>query len=470
MANTIKLGYSNTSGQTPDTLAGGEVAINTSNRKVWVGNGTGNTLVFNHTDYAPASANASQTYVNSRGFLTAVSGMSYFNNYSHPTGAGNNHIPSGGTTNQFLKWSSSGVATWAYDNTGVFSITAGYGLGGGTINGVGTITHSIATGFSHIPPYGSTGYFLQYSGSGQAAWVSGVAIAEAARTDMGVAPGPSGTPGLTDVNFTSTLKTKLDGITAGATVNTNLTDTQVRSKFTGGVGIAMDSSGVLSTALHELGDHTPGLFPPTDEFIILANGSQKRKLATEIFGNHAFGAVNTTTSSTSTTQAASASSVKAAYDLAASKSDAPNNAEANVGVQLNGAFNGLQMGGGYISHILGTPWNHIPANGASGQLLGYSAAGTAQWVSLNTTTSSTSTTTAASASSVKAAYDRDWTYNLPTASNTVLGGVKAGGYTSSGTNYCVKIDGDRQLYVTVPSSGTTTWNGLENISNLTALP
>ncbi|MGL5316810.1 MAG: hypothetical protein ACRC92_26370 [Peptostreptococcaceae bacterium] len=33
-------------------------------------------------------------------------------NYSHPTGAGNNHIPSGGTTNQFLKWSSNGVAVW----------------------------------------------------------------------------------------------------------------------------------------------------------------------------------------------------------------------------------------------------------------------------------------------------------------------------------------------------------------------
>ena len=36
--------------------------------------------------------------------------------YVHPTGAGNNHIPSGGSSGQFLKWSSSGVATWAADN------------------------------------------------------------------------------------------------------------------------------------------------------------------------------------------------------------------------------------------------------------------------------------------------------------------------------------------------------------------
>jgi len=45
--------------------------------------------------------------------------LSYFNNdanwnnYVHPTGAGNNHIPSGGSAGQFLKYSSSGTAVWA---------------------------------------------------------------------------------------------------------------------------------------------------------------------------------------------------------------------------------------------------------------------------------------------------------------------------------------------------------------------
>ena len=34
------------------------------------------------------------------------------NNYSHPTGAGNQHIPSGGGSGQALKYSSSGVAKW----------------------------------------------------------------------------------------------------------------------------------------------------------------------------------------------------------------------------------------------------------------------------------------------------------------------------------------------------------------------
>jgi len=35
------------------------------------------------------------------------------NNYSHPTGAGNKHIPSGGSSGQILQYSSSGTAVWA---------------------------------------------------------------------------------------------------------------------------------------------------------------------------------------------------------------------------------------------------------------------------------------------------------------------------------------------------------------------
>jgi hypothetical protein len=57
-------------------------------------------------------------------------------------------------------------------------------------------------------------------------------------------------------------------------------------------------------------------------------------------------------------------------------------AQANVGVQFNGAFSGLNFGGGYVSHYIGAPYNHIPANGTSGQFLGYSASGTAAWVNL----------------------------------------------------------------------------------------
>lgn len=34
------------------------------------------------------------------------------NNYTHPTGAGNNHIPAGGESGQVLVWSAAGTAVW----------------------------------------------------------------------------------------------------------------------------------------------------------------------------------------------------------------------------------------------------------------------------------------------------------------------------------------------------------------------
>lgn len=44
---------------------------------------------------------------------TKLDGLS---NYTHPTTSGNKHIPSGGASGQFLKWSADGTAIWAADN------------------------------------------------------------------------------------------------------------------------------------------------------------------------------------------------------------------------------------------------------------------------------------------------------------------------------------------------------------------
>ena len=45
--------------------------------------------------------------------------------YSHPTGDGNSHIPSGGSSGQFLAWSSSGVAKWVSNPNSDTKNTAG---------------------------------------------------------------------------------------------------------------------------------------------------------------------------------------------------------------------------------------------------------------------------------------------------------------------------------------------------------
>jgi len=48
--------------------------------------------------------------------LSQFNNDSSWNNYSHPSGNGNNHIPSDGTSGQFLKYTSAGTAVWAEDN------------------------------------------------------------------------------------------------------------------------------------------------------------------------------------------------------------------------------------------------------------------------------------------------------------------------------------------------------------------
>lgn len=44
------------------------------------------------------------------------------NAYSHPTTAGNKHIPSGGSSGQILRWSSSGTAVWGAENNTTYNV------------------------------------------------------------------------------------------------------------------------------------------------------------------------------------------------------------------------------------------------------------------------------------------------------------------------------------------------------------
>ena len=109
-------------------------------------------------------------------YYYAASNPNGYNNYSHPTSAGNKHVPTGGSSGQFLKYSSSGTATWA---------TPSYTTNTNT-------TYSVGDG------------------------------------------------GLTQKNFTTTLKSKLDGIAASANnyslpsnvvTNTNAYNITTRPRF-----------------------------------------------------------------------------------------------------------------------------------------------------------------------------------------------------------------------------------------------
>ena len=87
-----------------------------------------------------ASATADQTDAEIRAAVEAASDSNVFtdadhskldgiaasaNNYSHPTSAGNKHIPTGGSAGQFLKYDSSGTAVWAADNNTTYSVGDG---------------------------------------------------------------------------------------------------------------------------------------------------------------------------------------------------------------------------------------------------------------------------------------------------------------------------------------------------------
>lgn len=60
--------------------------------------------------------------------------------YTHPTTSGNKHIPSGGSSGQFLKWSADGTATWAADNNTTYTAGTGLSLSGTTFNHVSSVT------------------------------------------------------------------------------------------------------------------------------------------------------------------------------------------------------------------------------------------------------------------------------------------------------------------------------------------
>lgn len=65
-------------------------------------------------------ATISLTYDNIINALGYTPGSST-SEYVHPTTSGNKHIPSGGSSGQFLKWSADGTAVWANDNNTTYS-------------------------------------------------------------------------------------------------------------------------------------------------------------------------------------------------------------------------------------------------------------------------------------------------------------------------------------------------------------
>ena len=71
--------------------------------------------------------------------------------YTHPTGSGYKHIPSGGSSGNILRWSSNGTAAWGAETV---------------------YTHPVTSGNKHIPSGGASGKILRWASDGTAKWDS----------------------------------------------------------------------------------------------------------------------------------------------------------------------------------------------------------------------------------------------------------------------------------------------------------
>lgn len=76
------------------------------------------------------------------------------NKYTHPTTAGNKHIPAGGSSGQILKWAADGTAVWGADNNTTYSAMTG-----------ATASAAGKAGLVPAPPIGARDYYLNGSGA-----------------------------------------------------------------------------------------------------------------------------------------------------------------------------------------------------------------------------------------------------------------------------------------------------------------
>ena len=108
------------------TVSSGAVSAKTASTTV-----EGMTTLISENDMASNSSTKPPTQSSVKAYVDA-------NTYTHPTSAGNKHIPTGGSSGQFLKYDSSGTAVWAADNNTTYSV----GDGGLTTNDFTNADHS----------------------------------------------------------------------------------------------------------------------------------------------------------------------------------------------------------------------------------------------------------------------------------------------------------------------------------------
>ena len=156
----VKIGYTESGKNYPVELSSGKMFVNVP----WA-----NTQIAN-TDTVTTVRNG-DTGTSRSGTLTLVGGAnvtiaettdgvfsisSTQSVYSHPTNAGNKHVPTGGAPNQFLKYSSSGTAVWATPS--YISNTDTNKFLSGISKSSNTLTFAVTNGTDQTYTFGSNAF------------------------------------------------------------------------------------------------------------------------------------------------------------------------------------------------------------------------------------------------------------------------------------------------------------------------
>jgi hypothetical protein len=160
-------------GGTAVTLNNASKAASTASFYAPTGAGTSGQLLKSSGSGAPTWATANAALVGITVTSTSVSdGTNTFNKYTHPTTAGNKHVPSGGATGNILGWDSAGTAKWISPSASTVGITVtSTSVSDGT-NTFNKYTHPTTSGNKHVPSGGSSGQILGWDSDGTAKWVA----------------------------------------------------------------------------------------------------------------------------------------------------------------------------------------------------------------------------------------------------------------------------------------------------------
>ena len=336
------------------------------------------------------------------------------NAYSHPTTSGNKHIPSGGSSGQILRWSADGTAAWGADNNTTYSAGTGISLSGTTFSNSGV--RSIATGTSNGT--------ISVNTNGTSANVAVKGLGSAAYTAS------------TAYDAAGTAQTKADAALASAKSYAD----GIKNDLLNGAGTAYDT-------LKELGDLIDDNTDAIDALETVAASKADASTLTSHTGN---GDIHVT--------AAQKTNWNSAYTHSTS-AHAPSNAEKN-----QNAFSNVTVGSTTIAADSATDTLTIVAG--SNVTLTPDATNDKLTIAAKDTTYSAATSSAAGlmSASDKAKLDgiasgaNNYTYTLPAATSSSLGGVKVGSNitNSSGTISLTKDNVVAALGYTPPTQDTNT--------------